>query len=116
MASILTRHQTRAKTPKPVISASVTVFIAPMLHRAAHLAFVLGCSNRHLTGELGRITTEVAPFPLEPLHETVLSRISLLDKFRHRMVSLAEDFLIWQENDADVVCARLLAETDRKST
>src|SRR4029077_3100923 len=29
MASILTRHQTRAKTPKPVSSANMTVFIAP---------------------------------------------------------------------------------------
>jgi hypothetical protein len=29
MAAILTRHQTRPKTPKPVTSASITVFIAP---------------------------------------------------------------------------------------
>jgi len=29
MASILNRHQTRAKTPKPVSSANMTVFIAP---------------------------------------------------------------------------------------
>src|SRR5438552_2227778 len=38
------------------------------------------------------------------------SRISFLDEFRDRLVSLSEDLLIWQENDADVVCPGLLAE------
>src|SRR2546423_2949772 len=41
----------------------------------------------------------------------VLSRISFLNKLRDRLVSLAEDLFIWQENDAGMVCPGLLAET-----
>ena len=40
----------------------------------------------------------------------VLSRISFLDKLGDRLVSLVEGLLIWQENDADVVCPGLLTE------
>src|SRR5882724_12013227 len=42
--------------------------------------------------------------------EFLHSRISFLNKFRDRLVSLAEDLFVWQENDADVVGSGLLAE------